>query len=88
MNSIRFCLHTLVYLHCLVDLRFGLEKTMPTVTYYLYTRKQRSVFNLCVKHIWDTMRLMQQEDRLLAAVFDELELLYQEWQKIVAKVIR
>jgi predicted permease len=87
MISIRFALHAMVYLHCLTDLRFGLEKTMATVTYYLYTKKQRSLFNLCIKHIWDTMRRMQKDDRLLTPVFDDIQVLYMEWQKIVAKVI-
>lgn len=86
MTSIRFVLHAMVYLHCLTDLRFGLEKTMATVTYYLYTKKQRSLFNLCVKHVWDTMRRIQKSDPVLDPVFVEIQELYKEWQKIVAKV--
>lgn len=87
MISIRFALHAMVYLHCLTDLRFGLEKTLAAVTYYLYTQKQRSLFNLCMKHIWDTMRRMQKSDRVLDPVFEEIQVLYKEWQKIVEKVM-
>ncbi len=32
------------------------------------------------------MRRMQKTDRLLTPVFDELDTLYKDWQKIVTKV--